>query len=155
MISNGRTETTWYDKYNFPVRTKDAEGKETIIEYFLDNTINRYGEVKLQVDRYGNATGYSYDFLGNVLTESQKRSNNTEAISRVYEYDLSGNQIRFTNENGAVATYGYDMLNRTTGSSITVPDINNVPVIHTTTITYDSNGNVMTEKDWRGTCLQK
>ncbi|MDR0569952.1 MAG: InlB B-repeat-containing protein [Clostridiales Family XIII bacterium] len=108
------------------------------------------GQPATETDSMGRTRRTSYDFLGNVVSESEGRADGSETITRTYERDLMGNMTKATDGVGAVTTYGYDRLNRLTGSAITVRDAEGVATVHTTARTYDADGNLLTEKDWRG-----
>ena len=143
---------------NFEHTNRNEDENEPILRsggvYSPGYTVNYYyttlSELARKADSMNKVNIYSYDFLGNVIAETEKRSNNSEAITRYYEYDLVGNKTKFTDENGKETTYTYDSLNRTISSSITVTDINNVQTVHLTTLIYDANSNLLTEQDWRG-----
>ena len=101
--SNNRTATTWFDKTLYPVRTLDAEGRETRTEYNLEGGVNRYGEPRMQQDRNGNATYYDRDSRGNVT-----RIVNPDGSTKKFEYDLNDNLVFEQDEEGKKTYYVYD-----------------------------------------------
>jgi RHS repeat-associated protein len=99
---NSRESTIWFDQSIYPVRTKDAEGRETYTEYFLDGTVNRYGEVKLFTDKYGNTTSYERDENGNVT-----RIINPDSSTKVYTYNNKNMLTSEKDESGRFTYYVY------------------------------------------------
>ena len=100
---NGRTNTTWYDSLIYPIRTRDAEEKETRTEYLLSEGINKYGEVSEYTDRNGNTTYYEHDGNGNVI-----RQVSPDGSTKEYTYDSYNNLLSEMDELGKYTFYVYD-----------------------------------------------
>lgn len=101
--NNNRQNITWYDKMLYPIRIKDAEGKEQHIEYNLISGVNKYGEERVVIDRRGNATYYDRDTSGNVI-----RKINPDGSIKEYGYDSKNNLISEKDELGKLTFYAYD-----------------------------------------------
>ncbi|MDR1156825.1 MAG: hypothetical protein LBK75_00745 [Oscillospiraceae bacterium] len=101
--SNGRTETTYFDKALYPIRVIDAGGRQSRITYHLDNGINRWGERASETDRNGNTTYYEYDTRGNVT-----KVVNPDMGFRTYTYDSKNNVTKEVDEEGQTTYYQYD-----------------------------------------------
>ncbi|MGE5327889.1 MAG: DUF6531 domain-containing protein, partial [Deltaproteobacteria bacterium] len=101
--SNQRQTKTWYDNQMYPAKTRDAEGKDTITEYFTTGTINKYGEEKSLTDRNGNKTEYERDSKGNVT-----KITNPDSSTKEYTYDSSNNLLNEKDETGKYTFCIYD-----------------------------------------------
>ena len=102
--SNNRQTKAWFDKTLYPIKTQDAEGKGTTIQYSLDAGINKYGEPKMVTDRNGNVTSYGRDpNNGNILSVT-----NPDNSQRTYAYDANNNMILAIDENKKRTEYIYD-----------------------------------------------
>ena len=101
--NNDRQNITWYDKMLYPIRIRDAEGKETHIEYNLIDGINKYGEERVVIDRRGNATYYDRDENGNVF-----RQINPDGSIKEFGYDEKNNLTSEKDELGKQTFYVYD-----------------------------------------------
>ena len=101
--SNGRTNNTWYDKMLYPIRTRDAEGKETRTTYNLIGGLNQYGEVVSYTDRNGNTMYYDRDAEGNII-----RQVNPDGSEKEYTYDAKNNVLSIQDEVGHFTYYIYD-----------------------------------------------
>jgi RHS repeat-associated protein len=104
--SNNRVTTTWFDTSLYPIRVLDADNKETLTEYNLDNGINRWGEPRMIRDRNGNATYYDRDARGNV-----ERIVNPDNSERGLQYDTNDNLVREVDEDGRRTYFVYDANN--------------------------------------------
>ncbi|MEA4824761.1 MAG: hypothetical protein VB111_11735 [Clostridiaceae bacterium] len=102
--SSGRTTETWFDKAMYQIRTKDAGGKETRIQYTIDGGLNRYGEMSSYTDRNGNTTHYERDASGNIT-----RLINPDASTKEYTYDSKSNLLSVKDELGNFIFYVYDV----------------------------------------------
>ena len=102
--SNQRSTKTWYDKMLYPVRSLDADGKETRTQYNLSGGLNRYGEIASHTDRNGNTTYYERDARGNIT-----RQINPDNSIREYTYDLKDNLLSEKDELGKMTFYVYDV----------------------------------------------
>ena len=101
--SNNRVNITWYDKTVYPIRERDAEGKDTLTGYNLTGGLNRYGEVSYHTDRNGNTVYYDRDALGNIT-----RQINPDGSVREYTYDGKDNLLSEKDELGKYTFYVYD-----------------------------------------------
>ena len=101
--SNGRTTSTWFDKMVYPIRTLDAEGKETRTVYTLEGGLNKYGEAYEYADRNDNSTYYLRDSKGNVTKQI-----NPDSSYKEYTYDSKNNLLSVKDETGKYTYYVYD-----------------------------------------------
>lgn len=101
--SKGRVTSTWFDSMLYPIRTKDAEGKETRTTYSLDDGLNKYGETSSSTDRNGNTTFYERDIKGNII-----RQINPDCSIKTFTYDTKNNKLSETDEKGKSTYYTYD-----------------------------------------------
>lgn len=104
MDSNNRESITWFDKMLYPIRTRDAENKETRTSYFEEGGINRYGEVYSFTDRAGNSTYFDRDDRGNII-----RQLNPDETVKEFTYDMKNNLLSEKDEEGKMTFYVYDM----------------------------------------------
>jgi len=105
--SNNRQTITWYDGSKNTTISVDAEGKSTIIEYFLDSYgYNKYGEEKSFTDRNGNKTQYERDANGNIT-----KITNPDNSYKVMTYDNKNNLISERDELGKYTYSVYDTNN--------------------------------------------
>ncbi len=104
--SNSRTNYTWFDSMLYPIRTKDAEGKETRTIYLQEDGFNKYGEITAYTDRNGNTTYYDRDSNGNVT-----RQTNPDSSTKEFTYDSNNNVLSERNENGNYKYCVYDTSN--------------------------------------------
>ncbi len=101
-------ESYSYDKVYNQTSVKDAKGNETEMSYdSLGNMVSMLNKAT------GSATTYAY-------VGGQLLSSSTDALGGkvTAEYDTMGNVKSFTNPNGGVTEYTYDLNNRVTGESI-------------------------------------
>jgi len=164
--SQNRINTTYFDSSLYEVRNVDPEGYETRIIYNLDNGLNRYGEISVNTDMYGNSTYHDRDNNGNIIrvvnpdmsTREYTYNNKNKVLSQkdevgnmtYFEYDATGvNMITSaarlvgtaayssaTRNNFAVTTYTYGTVSGVYGLLRTKID----PEGNTTTYGYDANG---------------
>ncbi|EYE87369.1 hypothetical protein Q428_13665, partial [Fervidicella metallireducens AeB] len=98
--SNGRRTTMWTDSNNYVIKTQDPEDRVTTTEYYLFNNINKFGEEKIHIDRYGNKTEYVRDGVGNITKIiypdlSYKEFKYDEKNNKILEVDEIGNRIEY------------------------------------------------------------
>ena len=154
-----------YDLAGRQLTQTDANGNTTSFEYnalgqvrrlvypgdstMPSNTVlfqyDAVGNLKLRQDSLGKVNLYTYDKQGRQLAATEKKSDNTQAITTFAGYDVNGNKCRETDGNGVTRTNTFDALNRLTASEITVNGVK-----QTTTYGYDANGNQTTSTDWLG-----
>ncbi len=175
--TNNRQTVKWYDNSMYIVKNQDEEGKTTTTEYYLEGGKNKYGDIKISIDRNGNKTEYKRDNRGNIT-----KIINPDNSNKQYTYDDKNNLISETDEMGKKTTYiydegkinlikkiqplngtdeytqGSDELNfaTTTYTYYTAAEAHNIngllksitdPVGGTTTYTYDNHGNISTITD--------
>ena len=95
----GKTSYIEYDAYGNPVKTIDANGNAT--KYTFDLVGNKLSET----DALGNTTYYTYDCNGNCTSVKDALGNVTK-----YDYDAMSHLIKETYADGSVITYVYDSV---------------------------------------------
>ncbi len=170
---NGHTKSNGYDSQGNLLTESDAAGKTIVHSY------NGVGQRESTTDRNGNVTRFSYGTYGHLAGETLGSASTSYAHdargrllgvidargnSRRFEYDeldrmtadidaagyrvttvydVVGNKIREVSKGGMVLVHTYDARNRlwtTTRQSDQA----------TKSFTYDKNGNLETETDWKG-----
>lgn len=101
--SNNRESITWFDKMLYPIRTRDAESKETRTSYVEEGGINKYGDVYSFTDRAGNSTYFDRDDRGNII-----RQINPDETIKAFTYDSKNNLLSEKDEEGKMTFYIYD-----------------------------------------------
>ncbi len=125
-------ESYSYDKVYNQTSVKDAKGNETEMSYdSLGNMVSMLNKAT------GSATTYAY-------VGGQLLSSSTDALGGkvTAEHDAMGNIKRFTNPNGGVTEYTYDLNKRVTGESIGSE--------YKHTYEYNANGQVIKKTNSRG-----
>ncbi len=128
----GNTTTFEYDALGRLIGVTDALGGET--EYTYDEVGNRL----TQTDPNGNTTSFEYDNLGRITTR-----NLPLAMEETHSYDANGNVLSTTDFNGDTTTFAYDSMNRLTSRSY--------PGTSTASFTYTPMGLRATAVDSSGT----
>ncbi|WP_049756829.1 RHS repeat protein [Ruminiclostridium cellulolyticum] len=141
---NGNTTTFEYNTMG-KVRKTVAPGDSTIPSTEVTSQYDEIGQLKQQLNSMSKLDLYTYDNQGRQLSHTEKKSDNTQAITTYSIYDVNGNKFSETDGNGNVKKYKYDSLNRLVAAETTVGGREK-----TTTYTYDANGNKTTETDWLG-----
>lgn len=100
---------------------------------------NNLNQVISKTDKDGGITSYSYDFAGNMLSESHEWKN----IS--YTYDNNSNLKTLTDANNNVTSYSYNDISLL--ESITYPDGSAM------NYSYDTSGNMIEKIDPNGTVI--
>ena len=121
-----------YDKLGRLVKVTDALNGET--EYTYDEVGNRL----TQTDPNDHVTRWAYDHLGRVIKRTLPMGQ-----TETFTYDPNGNVLTKTDFNNRTTTYTYDQLNRLTGKSHQDGS--------TVTFTYTPIGKRETVEDHRGT----
>jgi len=98
----------------------------TLIDYDYD----LYGNLSKISDSLGNSVNYSYDSVGNRLSEEIRDAQNLLQKSLTYQYDNLNHLYRVTNPDNSYSQYLYDSR----GNRTSVKD----PNTHETTYQYDS-----------------
>lgn len=101
--SNHRESITWFDKMLYPIRTRDAENKETRTTYLEEGGINKYGEMTSFTDEAGNSTYYDRDDRGNII-----RQLNPDETIKEFVYDSKNNLLSEKDEEGKMTFHVYD-----------------------------------------------
>ena len=122
--ARNNTITYTYDTNNRLLSIAYPDGSSVVFAY---DTLGRTTSMN---DATG-ITSYAYDALNRLTQVNGPGINNT--IS--YNYDVVGNRIQMTNQDGGITTYVYDALSRVT----TLTD----PQSKVTTYTYDAIGNLI------------
>jgi RHS repeat-associated protein len=91
------------------------------------------------VDGNGNVTTFTYDSLGQLLTEADPLEH-----TWTYSYDVAGNRVELIDANEATTSYSYDELNRLV--LIDYPSTD-----HDVVFTYDAAGHRLSMTDGLGT----
>ncbi|CAG1065975.1 Putative deoxyribonuclease RhsC [uncultured bacterium] len=130
--ANSRNTSYTYNSDNLVTSETNAMNQVTTFTYGSTGCGSCTGGVnKLTAltDARTNATNFTYDKLGRVLTETDPLGNTVS-----YSYDSKGNLTSRTAANNAITTYTYDDLDRLT--SINYPDQT------TATYQYDSKDHI-------------
>jgi RHS repeat-associated protein len=150
----GNVTTHTYDPAGNETSIKDARNHTTSYEYDNANHLSKI--TGADPDGAGALTApittYSYDDVGNRITEVSPRGNvaggNQTAYTTTYGYDASNRLVSVTSPKNKKTTYSYDA----NGNRATLVDPRgNVqganPADYTTTYTYDAAGRQLTLKD--------
>jgi RHS repeat-associated protein len=152
--TGGDTTQFEYDALGRLTKVIDALGGESIYTY--DEVGNRV----TQTNARGYTTKFTYDNLGRMIGRTLPLGE-SEGVS----YDPRGNIISKTDFNGATTTYSYDTMNRLV--SVTYPDASTVLFSYTldgrrasatdargiTTYAYDARGRLVSANDPDGMTL--
>ncbi|HEX7155000.1 MAG TPA: PKD domain-containing protein [Thermoanaerobaculia bacterium] len=151
---DGAVETMQYDAAGNIIQARDRRGYEARIAY--DNA-NR----KTRIDHPdGTNEQWTYDAEGRTLTHTMRGGFTTS-----FEYDAVGRLTKTTHPDGKFETTTYDLSGRVLSRTDTAGKViethtydqagNNTSVTNaagnTITYTHDRDGNILTEKDGRGT----
>ncbi|MEJ3746357.1 RHS repeat-associated core domain-containing protein [Actinomycetes bacterium KLBMP 9797] len=167
------TVTAGYDTFGNPVNTRDERGALGRNTYdrlgrlvtaaaptytppglpatLTPTTRQRYdglGNVVEIIDPRGNATRYTYDRLGRVVTKDQPAATNDDRAVWRYTYTRTGELLSVTDPTGARAESTYDDLDR----PVTTTQIERRPTAgtFTTTYSYDDAGNITSRRSPSG-----
>ncbi len=159
----GADETTTFvrDKTGQVTKTTDAEG------YYEQYTLNGYGQRLSMRNKLGGTTYYTYDKLGQLISEvlpisSVRADGTTEAssVTNTYAYDARGNRTQMVEASGLAdhrtTNIVYDKLNRVISTttdqvSVTASDLKTTSLVTPTTHTiYDNRGDVIEQDDAAG-----
>jgi len=143
--SNGTIYDTQYsyDDDGRLVLVTNNDGKH---KGFVYNTLNQVTRVR---DENGNRTDMTYDYLGNMLTQTQYLQGNGNApatlVTTSYEYDIMNNLISMTDAEGNTSRFVYDGLGRMIEEIYPDGKKNrySYDVMDNVTQTIDPNGNVV------------
>ncbi|MEW6118074.1 MAG: DUF6531 domain-containing protein [Nitrospirota bacterium] len=130
----GKVKSIVYNVTSSTAQVTERDGGVWLHRY--DSTLN----VPLEVtDPQGNATRYSYDAKGNLMSKAEPDGSTTS-----YSYDERGNVTSVTDPLGNTTSYTYNELNRVTSSTD--------PHGNTTAYTYDVKGNLasVNRSGWSG-----
>lgn len=139
-LGNNTTTTYQYDDANRSVRIDHQRDDMSFakFDYVYDSADNRTSRTETmgEVSFGSPADVYNYDPTGQ-LTEVKYNFDagmNTEERNVSYAYDTAGNRTNMT-DNGAITSYHANSLNQYT-------------TVDGDTPTYDSNGNLRTQRGW-------
>ncbi|SHJ99141.1 YD repeat-containing protein [Clostridium amylolyticum] len=105
--SNNKTIEQWYDNEKFITFTVYPDRTISFIEYFLEDGINKYGEIKSEVNRNKVTNNYERDSNGNII-----KIVNADLSHKSFSYDENNNLVRESDENGHFTFYIYDSKKR-------------------------------------------
>lgn len=125
------TTTSAYDRDNRKTSSTDASGNTTHYEY------NSLSQIVTVTDPSGVPTYYTYDYRGNIKTETRADKTITKS------YDVMGNLTSLTDANGNTTSYAYNGNNELITETLS----DGVQVRYT----YDTRGNIRTKTDPNGT----
>ena len=131
---NGKYASFKYDGAGALVEYKDWNDKVTSYQYDLQGNRSQMTDALLRV------TNWTYGRANRLVTHKQPET----LTARSYIYDLNGNLVSETTENGAVLANTYDALNRKVGMSSTSATAALPSEVISTAYTLDGNGNILT-----------
>jgi RHS repeat-associated protein len=162
--SSGKIIERWYDRFTENIRT-DVNGR-TI------EKVTRDGRNKIFTDASGNKTYKEYDEWGNLTkqtnpdgttltNEYERRFNrliqevNERGVITKYEHDSSGNMLRKIEAFGTVTERVTEYTYETGGNPLSVKRVGDSRTLDATTSrTYDSSDNMVSETDPEGNTTQ-
>ena len=103
-----RVTTNTYDALNRLTNVNDPANGNTVFTYDAKDRLASVRDPKLFA-----ATTYTYDGLGNLLTQVSPDTGTT-----TFTYDNAGNVATQTDARSVVTTYSYDALNRVTAATV-------------------------------------
>lgn len=101
--SNKKVTEEWYDNEKYITFTIYPDITVSFSEYFLDDGINKYGEIKSETNRNRATYVYERDAKGN-----RTKIINPDLSHKAYVYDEKNNLIKESDENGKSTYYVYD-----------------------------------------------
>jgi RHS repeat-associated protein len=126
--ANLYSTTYEYDSLNRLLRATGAACGCTRQSYSYDSV----GNILTETDGSGNTTSYTYDPLNRLVKITDALGNTVN-----FTYDAMGNQVTLVDENGGITTYEYDPLNRL------ISETNALGYSQNTS--YDAVGNILAE----------
>jgi len=158
--SAGRTTSYAYDGSDNLIHATDVNGKVTTYAYdgnhlmtavtkpeggVTHNTYDSHGRLASQTDPDGYTTTWSYSINAATLTGTSTITDPEGIVTQDTwtNGDLTAQTVAYGTSSAATATYTYDP---TTNGETSVTDPNG----HTTTYTYDTSGNKLTETNPTG-----
>ncbi len=165
-VDNQTISSATYDRQGNQLTSTDGNGNITTyqytdfgkvkqINYPYDSSIGEYieyykydtlGNVTEQSDNCQKVVINSYDGMSNLISSTEKKSDNTQSITLSYEYDLNGSLVSETDGNGNVKDYTYSPIGAMTTETL-VDNSGNSPVTKTTSYCYDAEGNAVSSTD--------
>ena len=135
---DGSTRTTrWHPRWSLPVQETNENGVVTTYAYDANGNLTRKVEaVGTPAER---TTEYSYDAVGNRLTERRLGDARTAEATTTTTYDDWGNVATETDPEGNITRFEYDVM----GNVLVRTD----PRGKRWTMTYDAAGNQLTDTD--------
>ncbi len=136
---NGTSVDYAYNLANLVTSLQNKKGTATLSSYAYTYYLD--GNQAAKTDHAGRLTSYSYDGLGRLTQEAE--SGATDAITKAYTYDATGNRKTMT-VSGAesyTASYAYDLNNRLTAETREKSNITDI-----TDYYYDNNGNTLAKR---------
>jgi RHS repeat-associated protein len=127
------------------LRSKTIHGDNSIDSYTVKNQYNLVGLLISQVDNMGKVNLYSYNHKEQIISETEKKEDNTQVITKYNCYDKNGNLRIVTDGTGSITENEYDSLNRTIKTKQVIKNVD-----HITTYVYDKNNNLLSTMDWLG-----
>lgn len=99
-----------YDGFDRPIQVTDKEGK--VYTYTYNSVQNTATMTLAGNEGQKNLGTMYYDLYGNNIKARVYPDNSSNYLEEIYEYDLNGNVISYTDPNGNETEYTYDALNR-------------------------------------------
>jgi RHS repeat-associated protein len=104
-----RVTTNTYDGLNRITNVNDPANGNTVYTYDAKDRLTSVKDPKIS-----NTTAYTYDGLGNLLTQVSPDTGTT-----TFTHDNAGNVATQTDARSVATTYTYDVLNRVTAATVT------------------------------------
>ncbi len=132
--------SVYYDNYGNKIKTEVGSDYETYTSDYAGN-ITSVKSARANNEGWTETHQTVYDFMGNVVTETNELGNATRA-----EYDQLGRIVKAYDENGYAVEYKYDNLGRVIEQKTPFEEKNGTVYYSTKQMWYDNNGNIVKER---------